>query len=119
MLTHFEDDQISESSQAIQFRFEACQSYQPLGVTCLDAASLEAWFQENSVTLYWYQKETRVDFSSQEASIEESMAALGTADSLRPGFASSKETTLRLTELTMFDSVLDPFKRATEDRTYI
>lgn len=47
------------------------------------------------------------------------MAAFGTADSLRPGFASSRETSLRLTELTMYDSVLDPFKRATEDRKFV
>ena len=87
-------------------------------VACESEEDTDAYFQDNTVELYWFATQTKVDYSREKDYVDHSIAWIA-RDDIKPYYLQSRETKLRINHVTMSDQIWDIFEESTDEITYL
>ena len=115
-------DLVGSGDEALQFRFESCKDFKTKNpasqVACLHQDETLEWFRDNQIVFMMYQSTEVIDYSSVEDYVHYSMEFVS-LDAIRLGFNVQRYSSLRIHEVSMQDTLFDPFNSVTDEHRYL
>ena len=104
-------DSIGSSGERVTFNFEECryidEAEKPANLTCKTEAETIEWFNKYAIRIDFYESKTKIDFSEQVDYTYQQVEFLS-RDYIEIRRFKQRKTILRLNELNMHDSIIDP-----------